>query len=491
MPQILLLAVAFLSGACGMMLEIVGSRLMGPYIGSSLHTWTALISVILGALSIGYFLGGKLVDKSPTSKWLGIIFIAAGICVSCIKLVEISVLPLLIQIVPDIRLQALLGGLLLFGPANIFMGMVSPFAVRLYTSSIKDSGRSAGTVYAISTLGSITGTIGSGFFLLPFLGHGTLLILIAGILFCCAAVVFIFHRNLSLVSLILMTFGIGSAIISHNVKLPFIDIDTDYNRVWIVHGTDSHTGRPVVGLKTDPYGLQTVMFSDEDNESVSDYIKYFRLASTVTPRLDQILVIGGGGYAFPKDFLLRNPTGFIDVVELDPGITAIAKQYFHLPDNERLRTYSQDGRLYLNSSETQYDAIFYDAFGQGLAPPFSLITTQAIDGVYNHLTPSGVFVFNIISALTGPQSELFQAVLATVSDIFHDVAVFAVKDQTQQSEPQNIIIIAGKQTLTFPSESDSQYGTYVSHKWKGKAVLAKILTDDYVPVEYLSRNIYK
>ncbi len=173
----------FVCGALVMIYEIIGSRILSPHIGTSTYTWTSLIGVILAALSLGYWLGGKAADRKPDIKILASsIFIAGGL-VSVTILFKYSLLSVIAASTLPIEIKAVLAAIFLFAPASIFLGFVIPYAVKLKTESLNDMGKTVGRLYALSTIGSILGTFSAGFFLIPFVGSTRTLYFIAAGLF--------------------------------------------------------------------------------------------------------------------------------------------------------------------------------------------------------------------------------------------------------------------------------------------------------------------
>jgi len=158
--------IVFVCGAMVMVFELVGSRVVAPYVGTSTFVWTNLIGVILASLSLGYYLGGKMADKNPKIEVLAWIIFSSSILIVFTWLFKDLIMTYSGFIV-DNRLRALLSAIILFVPASLFLGMVSPYAFKLKLSSLKHSGETAGTLYALSTLGSIVGTFLAGFYLIP------------------------------------------------------------------------------------------------------------------------------------------------------------------------------------------------------------------------------------------------------------------------------------------------------------------------------------
>ena len=172
----------FVCGALVMIYEIIGSRLLSPYLGASTYVWTSLIGVILGALSLGYWLGGKLADKKPDVKILAsVIFLAGGLVALTILLKDL-ILAFIAESSAILEIKSLIAAILLFAPASILLGFVTPYAVKLKISSLEDTGKTVGRLYALSTVGSILGTFSAGFFLIPFVGSEKTLYLIGAIL---------------------------------------------------------------------------------------------------------------------------------------------------------------------------------------------------------------------------------------------------------------------------------------------------------------------
>ncbi|MGI8884102.1 MAG: fused MFS/spermidine synthase, partial [Pyrinomonadaceae bacterium] len=148
----------FVCGALVMIYEIIGSRILSPYIGTSTYVWTSLIGVILAALSLGYWLGGKIADKKPDIKILGLVIFLAGGLVSVTILIQDLVLAIISTTKVGLEIKSVAAAVLLFAPASVLLGFVTPYAVKLKMSSLADSGKTVGRLYALSTVGSIAGT---------------------------------------------------------------------------------------------------------------------------------------------------------------------------------------------------------------------------------------------------------------------------------------------------------------------------------------------
>ena len=195
MKKFFLEIIVFICGAVVMAFEIVGSRMLGPYVGTSIFVWTGIIGVILMCLSLGYYYGGKIADKMPEFKILALVIFVAGIFIAVSTLIKDGLLTSLLQVFDDVKLVSLLASFLLFSIPSVLLGMVSPYAVRLKIKSLAKSGSAVGNLYAISTLGSITGTFMAGFYLIPSYGVIYILNLLAFTLALSALLLFFVYRK--------------------------------------------------------------------------------------------------------------------------------------------------------------------------------------------------------------------------------------------------------------------------------------------------------
>lgn len=481
----------FICGAVVMIFELVGSRILAPYLGTSIFVWTSLIGIILGSLSIGYYWGGKIADKKVSFSGLaGIIFLAAifiGLTVLFKDLLLLVLLSSLIQV----KIIAVISSIILFSPASILLGMVSPYIAKLKLSSLDKAGATVGNLYAISTSGSIGGTFLAGFYLIPNFGINRILITLA---VASLIVSFLLAKNKWIKTkfffLTLFILGLCSenGINYFFPKKNFIDVNTAYNRIWIYDDLDKETNKEVRYMMINST-MNSGMFLDSD-ELVFDYLKYYHLAKHFNPNFKKTLMLGGAGYAFPKDFLLKYPEAAIDVVEIDPRVTELAKEYFGLKDNPRLNIYHEDGRMYLNRTQEKYDVIFGDAFGSYYSIPYQLTTIEAVKRSYDILNNDGVVILNIVSTIDGTRGEFLRAQYQTYKSVFPQVYIFPVKNIRDGNEFQNIMIVALKssQPIVFKS-SNQELNEYLGHLWKKE--IAKdmpILTDDYAPVDNYLQN---
>jgi predicted membrane-bound spermidine synthase len=200
MKKFTLEIVAFFCGAVVMAFEIVGSRMLGPYVGTSMFAWTSIIGVILLSLSIGYFWGGRIADMRPRADILSLFIFISALFIIITLVVKESVLEILLRSIDNIHVVSVIASLVLFAIPSILLGMVSPFAVRIKMKSLEKSGSTVGNLYAISTVGSIVGVFLAGFFLIPTLKITNILMLLAIVLISVSMLLngvyrYVHHKN--------------------------------------------------------------------------------------------------------------------------------------------------------------------------------------------------------------------------------------------------------------------------------------------------------
>jgi len=195
MKKYFLEIVVFICGAVVMAYEIIGSRMLGPYVGTSMMVWSSIIGIILLSLSLGYYYGGKMADQKPKYKSLAFIIAGSALLIILSTLLKDVVLSALLSISTNVKLVSILASILLFSLPAFGLGMVSPFAARLKMKDVKTSGATVGSLYALSTLGSITGTFLAGFYFIPSFRITTILMILALVLILSALGLYFFNSD--------------------------------------------------------------------------------------------------------------------------------------------------------------------------------------------------------------------------------------------------------------------------------------------------------
>lgn len=473
-----------------MAFELSGSRILGPYFGTSIFIWTSLIGIIMGSLSLGYWAGGQISVRRTDLKMLSVLLLIGGGFIFITAFGHDYILKRVVKYIPDFRLQVVLSSVFLFGPASLFLGAVLPYAIKLKINTVESSGLAVGRLYALSTIGSIVGTFLSGFVLLPFFGFLNIMYFLTGILLMFSFwIFFISNTKIFLAITIVSSFLLASVWIkSYTKEVNYIDKDTQYNRVFIYNTTDKPTGRPIKMLAINNEH-SSAMFLDGDG-LVFEVLKYYHLVEHFNPEFKSSLMIGGSGYAFPKAYLDKYPEATMDVVEIDPELTSMAYEHFELPHDPRLQIFHEDGRTFINREKNKYDAFFMDAYKSMITVPFQLTTKEAIEKIYDILNDDGVVLANLISTLSHKNNAFLRAELATYKSVFPQVYLFAVQypnpDKKEKEYFQNFMLVGLKSDIKPSLNSeDEEINKFLTHLVKINIEEdLPILTDDFAPVEY-------
>lgn len=476
----------FVASASVMIFELVGSRLLAPYFGTSLSVWSNLIGVILASMSFGYYFGGRLADIKPTIIELSQLLFGAAISIFYAALINDNVLSFLQSTIGSVEWGSLLGAIILFTPASIFLGMISPYVTKMKVIEVTKIGTTVGNISTISTVGSIFGTFLAGLVLIPKFGTTSVLLSVgAGLL---VMTVLLSSTNVKrywkLTSFLLLLLVSNIFFIQvKNRANQLVDIDTAYNRVWI--RTFENKEKRKVRTMSVNHESHSSMYLDSA-ELVYDYTKFYHLAGALFPNFTTALMLGGAGYSFPKSFLDTYPSATIDVVEIDPGVTELAKKYFNLRDNPRLRIYHEDGRVFLNRNTRTYDVILGDAFSSRYSVPYQLTTQEAVRRIFESLTEKGIVILNLISGIEGDRGMFLKAELKTYQSVFPFVEIYPVNDTKDGYLVQNIILIAAKNPIARVGLPNELYDSYLAKRWVApiSTVGIPIITDKYAPIDY-------
>lgn len=487
MPKYLIEFVVFVCGAIVMVFEIVGSRVLGPYLGTSVFVWTSLIWIILASLSLWYYLWWKLADYKRDLMILSYIIFTASIFLFGVVIIKDNFLVYMINSISSIKVNSVISSIVLFAPVSVLLGMVSPYAIRLKMNNIENSGSIVGNLYALSTLGSIVGTFGAGFFLIPTFGTNNILyalVIVLLMLSLLLSVGYFFKIRLTLLAAIL-----AIAIVSNydsSVHSSYLDVDTQYSRVWI-YDTEYDWDK-IRRLKINNSHSSSMYLEKEG--LVYEYTKYYHLVSHFMPDFQNVLFIWGAAYSTPKDFLRVYPKVDVDVVEIDPKLTELAKKYFKLKDSQRLTIYHEDARIFLNRNKKKYDVIVGDAF-KSYSIPYQLTTKEVVQKKYDILNDEGVVILNIISSVHGDKWQFLRAEYKTYKSIFPQVYLFLTHNNTDLDSVQNLILVALKSDkIPKFTNSDSVLNWYLQNLYTGHIEDdMMVLTDDYAPVDYYLNKV--
>lgn len=470
----------FVTGAAVMILELLGSRMLAPYVGSSLLVWTNVIGIILASMSLGYWLGGRIADRSTQRVVVGrIVTVAAG-SITLMRALYEPILLMLQQTHLALHWQALLGGIILFFIPSALLAMISPYAVRLSVREVASSGSTVGRLSALATVGSIVGTFAAGLWLIPTVGTHTLLTILSVILLLLATPYVYGHARDIAVWIVILAGTLATTQASSPLHVQ--SIDTAYSQIWI-YDTTSQDGQPIRMFQQN-HDASSAMYINNTTDLVFPYTRAYDIAFSYVPTINHVLMIGGAAYSYPKH-LLEQPDLTVDVVEIDPRVTQLASDYFALPTTPRLRTFSQDARPFLNTTKDVYDVIYFDVFNSETIP-FHVTTQEVVQSVASHLRDNGMIVMNIIASASGPNSRFLWSEYATYKTVFPYVRVFQVDPATPLTHPQNIILTAQKNPpVQQRSPMNDTVAKALAQPVTPPTDSGMVLTDDFAPVEYL------
>lgn len=478
----------FLSGAIVMMLELTGSRILAPFVGTSTFIWTSLIGVILASLSLGYYHGGKKADADPSLKRLAEILLLAGVCIGTVAVLNQTILGLLVSYLPGIRWTAALSACILFGPPAYLLGMVSPLAVRIRMTDVQTSGSTIGRLYALSSLGSILGTFLVGFYLTAVVGSRNILFILSILSILLAALNFRSKEQI----LGLLVF-LAAPVFTSFGKSGLLNIrDTDYHAVQIIQSPFPFKESPVCRILKLGKEYSSGMYLDSDSLAFP-YSKFYKLAYHFVPNPKTSLLLGGGAYSVPKYFQVLDPGLQMDVLEIDPALTRIAEEEFNFkPDGKKIPVHD-DGRSFLNQNNKQYDVIFGDAYQSLFSIPFHLVSREAIMRMHASLQPNGMLMINILCNIKGENRDLFHSMVKTCRSVFPLVRAFKPQTYLPDTQVQNIMIMCLKNPKPKLPEAISSETAWMlkqeinlSEVGVGEGI---VLRDDFAPVEHYAEDL--
>lgn len=410
-----------ITGAAILIVEILGAKMLAPYVGTSHFVWTAQIAVTLISLAVGYYFGGWLVDRSPRLSHLYICIAVAGAYLCSSVLVVQNVAYTFLSL--NLAVGALVSSAVLFFVPLTLLAAVGPFLIRVLALSLTAIGSQIGRLSAISTLGSVIGTVLIGYVLIPFLPNSITMFVTAAVLLITSIFYFAVWSRAS-TSAVIVIAGVGAALGSLGV---YSDSTRRWARVDQLWRANSNFGMLQVIQTKDQrrrYYLNDYLvqntYDPEAKKSTSLFTYMLRyLAEGYTTNLQDVLCIGMGAGIVPGEFGREGKR--VDVVEINPAVVPVAEKFFNF-DSAKTHISIGDGRYHLNKSERKYDAILLDAF-LGDSSPSHLMTQEAFASMKRVLKPDGVLVINSFGDLAPGQNFFAASLLKTLSTVFPSVRV--------------------------------------------------------------------
>jgi spermidine synthase len=500
-----------------MVLELVAGRIIAPYVGASLYTWTSVIGVVLAGMSLGNYLGGRLADRWASPRLLGIIFLLGGLASLAILAAETLGFKL-----PDawpVVLRILVFTAALFFLPSMILGGVSPVVVKLAVRDLARTGSTVGRISAAGTLGSIVGTFATGFWLISAFGTHVI-VWGVGIALLAMALAFLLTGSrllrlpfrlrwrsaqsplrmlVVLIPLLALAGGTAAASAQGWLKSQ-CTLETNYFCIKVRE--EDREGGPVRILILDRL-VHSYSSLDNPRKLVYGYEQIYAEATEYAAAdLDRqtdgggrlsALFIGGGGYTFPRYMEAVYPGSELDVIEIDPGVTQVAYEQLGLRRDSAVATFNEDARTFMAGQPTkQYDLIMGDAFND-YSVPYHLTTQEFNERVAAWLAPGGLYMVNMID---GPRREFLRAYLATLRRTFSHVYLAPAVRGWRGSPRVTFVLIASDAALDLDAfktidagDGETFFAIQVLSQAETDALLAEgptvILTDRYAPVDQM------
>jgi spermidine synthase len=478
----------FLASGAVLVLEIVGLRLIAPYVGITLQTNTAVIGFALAAIAIGAWTGGAAADRRDPRTMIAPLLVAGGALI-------VAVLPL-VRFTGSALTGADAGGVLLLAAVAVvvpaaLLSAVPPMVVKLQLASLAETGAVVGRLSGIGTLGAIAATFVTGFVLVALLPSSVILVstgtvtVLAGI-----AVGLLLRRRTGgragAVPVGLLVLAVGGGALAAVAPTP-CEEETGYHCARVFADPARDTGRVLV--------LDTLQHSYVDLEDPT-YLQYqyIRVLASVSDVLAaegeplSALHIGGGGLTLPRYLAEVRPGTESLVLEVDPGVVDIDREQLGLEPSERLQVRVADGRVGLGEEEPgQRDLVVGDAFG-GLSVPWQLTTREALELIDRALSDDGVYAMNLIDH---PPLDFVRAELATLRAVFPHVALLARAPALAGEDGGNVVALASRAPLPVAEierrmdERDLVWQAATGAELDAFIGGAQVLTDDHAPVDQL------
>jgi spermidine synthase len=484
MPPLPLLV--FVVGAGSLGAEIAAVRLLAPYFGASTIVWANTIGVVLVALSIGYWLGGRWADRRPQMSGLCLLALAASMLLAIVPFAADPLLEVAVNALDSISAGAFLGSLIgvlgLVSVPVLLLGAVSPYAIRLAVKEVEHAGEVAGRLYAVSTAGSLAGTLLSALLLIPLVGTRRTFLLFA------LAIALVAVTGLRPAR----RYALAPAAIAALIAVPVgtLKADADGGRVIYEKETPYQYARVVER----PDGSRVL----ELNEGHAEHSVYYPHSVITHNEWDGYITLPFAALDHPprRVAMLGNAAGTssraygrffpgtrVDGVEIDAELSEIGRRFFHM-SNPRLHVYHQDARPYLRRTHARYDVIAIDAYRQPYIP-FYLATKEFFELVHDRLTSGGVVIAN--AGHPAGEHELEKVLGATMGAVFPHVARDPINDNTTMVVGSEHPLSEAALRRAAPRVPAGLRRSVRNAAYRITAPLpgGQIYTDDRAPVEWL------
>lgn len=482
----------FITGAAVMATEMSASRFIAPWFGTSMIVWSVLIAVVLAAMSLGYWYGGRLADRKPSWQVLHLLPVITGVFISLIPFMGrllFSALAAGIRGTPvNVLVLSFLGIVAVFVPPVFVLAMVSPFVVKLLARA-DNTGRTAGSLYAMSTLGSIFGTLTPTLLTIPLLGTRETLFLCSAMLIILGGLGLRGKKRFAFALVALPLSGwlfSGSGI--RDTENVVHEEESLYQYLQVQQRDDGTT----LLIVNEGGAMQSIARLNDTLNPASTYYESYLLLPYMGSFQNgpDVLVIGAGGGTIPHWLAVYVEPHFpgmeIEAVEIDPRATELGYQYFGSSPEEFI-SHEADGRIFIESAEEKWDIIITDTYSNQIYIPFHLTTVEYFQALRDHLNPGGIIAMNV-NAIS-ESSRLLHSVGITVAEVFPYLYRVPVAND------YNYMIIASDHQLQAPPpDSFPEWNPWLQYTAQlfqpsfesFQPDNGMILTDNRAPVEFMT-----
>ncbi len=494
----LLVAAVALNAAGAMIVEIVAGRMMAPYFGMSIYTWTTVIGVVLAGLTLGHWIGGLLAEKWPGKAMplMGLAFWAGAVLTLLVLPITAAVAGALSLGSAPLALSITLAGVSAFFLPSLAAGLIQPLATTFALRAEQQiSGRIIGRMFAAGAFGSILGTFLAGFVLVSYLGSAGTLWLVAGLNALLGA---LFLPGIGSMAFGVTAGSIMAAVALTRTSVPGFEtpcqVESQYYCIR-VDPADHLTGRPSRLM-----ALDHLVHSVNDRDAPQFlFSPYLHLVDEIArhkfgSRAVSAFFIGGGGYTLPRAWSSRNKESRLTIAEIDPLVTSLARDRMWFEPGANTRTETLDARVALakENSGQRFDVIFGDAF-HDIAIPAHLVSAEFHELVRSRLTPNGFYVLNVVDDPRRPR--LLASIVRTLRRDFRAIEVWVAPKYVQRASRATFIVYASAVETGLPGKVTATHG--YPNFWQRVGIdslniaqLGLILTDDFAPIDRLLASFW-
>ncbi|MDH5547421.1 MAG: fused MFS/spermidine synthase [Gammaproteobacteria bacterium] len=483
--------VVFVSSAIVMVLEITAGRLLAPFVGVSLYTWTSIIGVVLAGLSVGSWLGGRWADAGAGEKHIGIVLSTAAV----LTLASLGLLTLIAPGLQGAELSLISSSFIymcvLFLLPAMLLGIVTPLLTTMSLKLDSRAGHIVGRMHALAALGSIIGTFITGYWLVQYFGTRNIVAICAAVLLVLGLPFFRPPRQgayIGVLMAVLLVSGVTAIrdgfsnpcnkesnyfcirVDAYNEDLPFGEAKAmilDH----LLHGVN-HKQEP--GMFISPYvHLMDELVLGFFGGDRAQTLNYF--------------FAGGGAYTQPRGVAYFAPDAKVTVAELDPYVTQLAQENLYL-DTNGMNVIHKDARLVLQETTELFDVVVSDVY-HDIAIPYHLVTNEYHQLVKERLAPDGLYVTNIVDIF--PDPRFLKSMIKTLSASFKYVQVWL--ESIPETSARVTYVVSASNAMPIPEVVQAQRG--FSRAWldiseplytTGTSMKeVPVLTDDFAPVDRL------